>query len=106
MLRVEKLLDRSFAANVPVSVISTDECGSLGKILEKESKIQADQFGIEIIVQNDPFHKIKNARKARKAKYKDQKLESQKFATMFEDLKLIGLVEIASQMGVSLKQKN
>ena len=59
-LGVEKLIDNCLHANVPMAVISTDECGSVASLLRKKSNIQLEKFGFEIIPQNDPFHKLKN----------------------------------------------
>ena len=96
VLGVEKLIDRSLDAGVPLAVISTDECGSLGSMLNRKSKIQGEKFGIDITLQNDPFHKLKNSKKARKSKFQDQKIESQKLVTKLENLERAALIEIAT----------
>ena len=58
-----------------------------------------------MIIQNDPFHKLKNSRTARKARFEDPKFKSQKIFTKLEDLKLEGLKQIAIQMFINFEQK-
>ena len=112
VLGVEKLIDLSHEAKIPLSLISTDESGEVANLLKKKSKTQNEIFGIKIVAQNDAFHKLKNSRKARKNKFQDPKFLSQKLLTKLEDLKLEGLKQMAKQMEVhydskrNIKKKN
>ena len=106
VLGVEKIIDLCFDAKVPLAVVSTDECSSTGSLLRKKSSKQLEKFGLKIIPQNDPFHKIKNAKKARKSEFQDRKLESQKIVAKLDHLKRAGLIDIAIQLGIKLENLN
>ena len=67
--------------------------------------LQLEKLNIEIKIQNDPFHKLKNNRKARNAEFKDKKIETQKVFTKLEHLKLEGLKQLAYQKGVRIRDK-
>ena len=64
------------------------------------------EFGQEIILQNDAFHKLKNSRKERAAKFRDSKINSQKLSAKLEDLKICGLQQIALQFGMTVYFKD
>ena len=78
---VERLIDQSFEAGVPFAVVSTDECSEVAPMLHRKATIQKDKFHLDMIIQNDPYHKLKNSRTARKARFEDPKFESQKILT-------------------------
>ena len=59
-------------------------------------------LGVGIIPQIDAFHKIKNNRKARQAKFENPKIISQRVSSKLEDIKTEGLKEIAIQMKLKI----
>ena len=71
---VEKHIDNCIKSKVPLSVISTDECGELTKLIKWKLEKQFENLGIGLLSQNDACHKIKNSKKARKAKFQDPKI--------------------------------
>ena len=104
-LGVQKLFDKCFDAKVALAVVSTDECGELVQLIERHSKRQIGTFGVEVEAQNDPFHKIKNSKKARKGRFQDSKIESQKLFTLLKDMKVDGLKDILIQMNIVSHEK-
>ena len=98
------LLDNSLAAEMSFAAVSTDECSEVRPLLQRKAKIQADKFGVEMKIQNDAFHRLKNNRKARKDKFENPKIQSQRVFTKLEELKLEGLKEIALQLEIEVEQ--
>ena len=81
------LLDRSIEADMPFAVVSTDECSAVRPLLSRKSNSQMAKLGVEIKIQNDAFHKIRNNRKARQVKFGDQKIMSGRVTSKLENIK-------------------
>ena len=88
------------------SVVSTDECTEVRPMLKDKAKRQLSQLGVEMVIQNDPFHKIKNSRNSRKDEFEHKRKKSQKFSATLEDLKIVGLQQIAIQMDLKFATRS
>ena len=97
-LGVQKLLDKTAAAGVSFSLFTTDECSEVKTIVKDRAMKQLANNGVEMVIQNDPFHKIKNSRISRKDKFEDPRIKSQKFSITLQDLKVQGLQQIGIQL--------
>ena len=54
------------------------------------------------MIQNDAYHKIKNTKKDRDAKFRRPNIEAQKMYMTPNDVRHSGLLEIASQLNIDL----
>ena len=78
--------------------LNGNECSEVKPLLQKKSHEQEILFGRSIAIQNDAYHKIKNAKRERAEKFKRPNMEIQKLYVTLYDVKHSGLKEIASQL--------
>ena len=55
VLGVRRVIEQCHKAEIPISVISTDECSAVKPLLVEKSEKQLSQFGKIIVAQNDAF---------------------------------------------------